>query len=53
MGKNDQGVKLQGLLRRNSQRKKYKIKYGKPSSMANHMQNASHASRTGRPIRRK
>lgn len=26
MGKNDQGVKLQALLRRNSQRKKYKIK---------------------------
>jgi len=26
MPKNDQGVKLQALLRRNSQRKKYKIK---------------------------
>ena len=26
MAKNDQGVKLQGLLRRNSQRKKYKIR---------------------------
>jgi hypothetical protein len=30
--KNDGGVKLQGLLRRNSQRKKYKIKRKKRKS---------------------
>ena len=36
MAKNDQGVKLQGLLRRNSQRKKYKIRYGRAKSNLPH-----------------
>jgi hypothetical protein len=40
MAKNDGGCKLQGLLRRNSQRKKYKIRYGKTISKADHKQDA-------------